>query len=170
MTPATQADSSVLQLFSNLAAGLLFFSLGFHRQVIRIFAESMRKHPPGSFALGISSGEYLIQLGADMFSIAVRLAIPVVALLMLLDLSLALLSRINSQMQLLTLAFPTKMLVSMGLLTVLCAVMPRLYRTLGDSAFDRRSPGRCSFLPEVTDGRQRTKNRTTHRTENPEGP
>jgi flagellar biosynthetic protein FliR len=127
--PATQADSSVLQILAHLIAGLLFFALGIHRHVIRIFAESLEAYPPGSYVITVSTAERILDLGAGMFAIAVRLALPVVALLMLIDLSLALLGRINAQMQLLVLSFPAKMLVSMGLLAAVTALMPKLYES-----------------------------------------
>jgi len=127
--PATQADSSVLQLFTHLAAGLLFFAFGLDREVIRIFAGSFQSYPPGSFLLSLSSAEQVLRLGAGMFAVAVRLSLPVVALLMLVDISLALLGRVNAQLQLLMLAFPAKMLISMGLLAVIAVLLPTLYQS-----------------------------------------
>jgi flagellar biosynthesis protein FliR len=55
---------------------------------------------------------------------------------MMIDLSLALLGRINAQLQLLTLAFPAKMLVSMGLLTAIAAVMPTLFESAASTTFE----------------------------------
>lgn len=127
--PATEADSSVLQLLAHLAAGLLFFAIGLDREVIRLFAASLESYPPGTFLLTLSSAEAILGLGAGMFAVAVRLALPVVTLLVLVDLSLALLSRIDAQLQLLTLAFPAKMLVSMALLAALAVLLPALYRS-----------------------------------------
>ena len=49
--PSTQADSSILLVLAQLVAGLLFFALGFDREVLRIFASSLAAHPPGSFVL-----------------------------------------------------------------------------------------------------------------------
>ncbi len=138
--PATQADSSVLQIFAHLSAGLLFFATGLHREVIRLFAGSLAAHPPGQFRLGAETAEHVLALGADMFSLAVRLALPVVGLLMLIDLSLALLGRINAQLQLLTLAFPVKMLVSMGVLAAVAATMPALYRIGAEATFEVLKP------------------------------
>ena len=43
------------------------------------------------------------------------------------DISLALLARLNSQLQLITLAFPIKMLVSLGLLAWLVLVFPKVF-------------------------------------------
>ena len=133
--PATQADSSVLQIFSHLAAGLLFFAAGLHREVIRIFADSLTVYPPGQYRISAVGAEQILRLGTDMFQVAVRMALPVVGLLMLIDLSLALLGRINAQLQLLTLAFPVKMLVSMGLLAAIAALMPKLYETGATAVF-----------------------------------
>ena len=44
------------------------------------------------------------------------ITLALLALLLIVDISLALLGRLNSQLQLITLAFPIKMLVSLGLL------------------------------------------------------
>jgi flagellar biosynthesis protein FliR len=49
-------------------------------------------------------------------------------MLLLVDVALALLGRINSQLQLLTLAFPVKMLAALALLAWIAALFPRVYR------------------------------------------
>jgi len=126
--PATQADSSVLQIFTHLSAALLFFALGMDRQVIHVFARSLEAHPAGAYVPSLSSAGPVLELGGVMFSTALRLALPVIALLMLVDVALALLGRINAQLQLLMLAFPAKMLVSMALLAALTAMLPSLYQ------------------------------------------
>jgi flagellar biosynthesis protein FliR len=56
-----------------------------------------------------------------------RLVLPLLALLLIVDMSLALLGRLNSQLQLITLAFPIKMLVSLGLLAWLLLIFPRVF-------------------------------------------
>lgn len=126
--PATEADSSVLQILAHLAAGLLFFSLGLEREILRVFARSLASCPPGACLLDLASGWELLRLGAVMCSTAVRLALPVVALLVMVDLALALLGRINAQLQLLMLAFPVKMLASMAVLAAIALLLPAVYR------------------------------------------
>lgn len=137
--PNSQADSSVLQIFNQLAASLLFFATGMDRHVIRIFARSLETHPPGSFTASLSSAGAILKLGAGMFSTGIRLALPVIGLLLLVDLSLALLGRVNAHLQLLTLAFPAKMLATLAVLGATAALFPLLYeraaaRTLGELA------------------------------------
>lgn len=125
--PASNADSGILQVFGQLTASLLFFSLGLDRHLVRAFAHSLESHPAGTFRLGAGALETVTALGAGMFSLAVRLALPVVGFLMLADIALALLGRINQQLQLLTLAFPVKMLAALALLAAVAGLFPALY-------------------------------------------
>src|SRR4029077_19422938 len=126
--PSTQADSGVLVVFSQLAAGLLFFTLGLDREVIRAFARSLDAFPAGSFALAPAGAEQILRLASGMFSVGLRLAMPVLALLLLVDLAMALLGRLNQQLQLLVLAFPVKMMAAIALLATLAVLFPRIYR------------------------------------------
>ena len=50
--PNTEADSGILLVFAQLMAGLLFFALGLDREVLRLFAQSLDKIPPGAYVLG----------------------------------------------------------------------------------------------------------------------
>jgi flagellar biosynthesis protein FliR len=125
--PTTQSDSTVLQSAVQLCAGLLFFAAGLDREVVRVFARSLEVWPPGSFAVTQPLAATIRQLGAAMFSVGLRLALPVVALMLLLDLSIALLGRVNAQLQLLSLAFPVKMLASLVAIGGLLAVFPLVF-------------------------------------------
>jgi flagellar biosynthesis protein FliR len=133
--PNTQADSTVLVLMGQLAAGLLFFTMGLDREVIRIFVRSMEIAPPGSFVLSLGAGRQLLAMGSVMFSTGVRLALPVVAILLLVDISLALLGRVNSQLQLLTVAFSVKMMLALAVFGWLMLLLPALLRTGSAQAF-----------------------------------
>lgn len=133
--PASQADSSVLVIFAEMAAGLLFFALGLDREVLRILARSMQIAPPGSFVLSRGAGAQLLQMGGAIFSTGMRLALPVVAVLLLIDISLALLGRVNAQLQLLTIAFPVKMLVTLVIVGWLLLLMPVILRNNATEAF-----------------------------------
>ena len=47
--PNTEADSTVLIQIAQLTAGLLFFAMGFDRQLLSTLSRSLETHPPGSF-------------------------------------------------------------------------------------------------------------------------
>jgi flagellar biosynthetic protein FliR len=71
----------------------------------------------------------VVRLGGEMFSLGLRLAMPVIALLLLIDVSLALLGRMQQQLQLLSLAFPLKMLAALAMLTALAPVFARIFQS-----------------------------------------
>jgi flagellar biosynthesis protein FliR len=122
--PNTQSDSSVLLIAAQTVAGLLFLASGLDREVLRIFAASLATFPPGKFALTPGIGEAIVKLSAGIFTLGVRLALPVVALLGLVDLTLG---RLNAQLQLISLAFPVKMLAAMLLFAWIAAIQPRIF-------------------------------------------
>jgi len=125
--PATEADSGVLLVVAQLAAWLTFLAFGMDRWILRVFARSLEIYPAGAFQVERGAAEAVARLGSVMFSTALRLALPVLALLGLVDIAFALVGRVNAQLQLLTLAFPVKMLVALALFATLLAAVPRLF-------------------------------------------
>jgi flagellar biosynthesis protein FliR len=134
--PQSQADSSVLQVIGQLVGALLFVSFGLERQVFAAFARSLENYPPGTFVPTLSSAEAVIHLGASIFTTGLRLAFPILALLLLIDVVLALLSRINAHLQLLSLAFPMKVLASLLMFAALTTVFPSLFRDIAARSVD----------------------------------
>ncbi len=133
--PNTQADSGVLLVFAQLIAGMLFFALGFDREILRLFARSLEKIPAGAYVLGLPAAAEVIRLGGALFSAGLRLALPVVALLILVDVALALLGRLHAQLQLLSLAFPIKMLLTLAVWSWVALLFPRILSGLGGQAW-----------------------------------
>jgi flagellar biosynthetic protein FliR len=125
--PNSEADSSVMQVLASLFTGLLFFTTDMHHQLIRVLAASFVKYPAGAWAPTAASLNGIVSLGGSMLSTGLRLALPVVALLMLIDFALALVGRVQQQLQLLSLAFPVKMAASLALLAALATVMPKMF-------------------------------------------
>ena len=130
--PSSEADSSVLTVFSQLAAGLIFFTFGVDREVIRVFAASLQSMPPGSVELSRGTAERLLAAGGVIFSTGLRLALPVIAVLVLIDISLALLGRVNAQLQLITIAFPVKMIVGLMIFGWVMVLFPPIFRSTAD--------------------------------------
>src|SRR6266404_1951319 len=64
--PSSQADSSVLQVIITLMTGLLFFTTGLDRELVRVLAASFVKYPAGSWTPTAASVESVLHLGAGM--------------------------------------------------------------------------------------------------------
>jgi flagellar biosynthetic protein FliR len=131
VNPDTEADTTTLQLLAQLFAGSLFFAFGFDRQVIRIMAKSLESVPSGSYVLNGPVAEAITRLGAGIFSIGLQLAIPVLALMLLLDIAFGVLGRLHSQLQLLGLSFGVKMLVGLAFLSGVVRFYPAIFEKAG---------------------------------------
>ncbi|MGA2574916.1 MAG: flagellar biosynthetic protein FliR [Bryobacteraceae bacterium] len=132
--PTTQAQSGVLVVFAQLAGGMVFLSLGLDREVIRTLAYSLEVHPAGAW-ITQPAAEAMLRLGGDMLARAVRLALPAIAFLVLADIALGLMGRLNAQLQLMTLAFPIKMTAALVLLGWITVLLPRLLAAYGGLVF-----------------------------------
>lgn len=133
--PTSQADSEVLAVLAQLMAGMLFFITGLHRMVIQAFADSLDRFPPGIFSLDRNLASTIIHVGSGMFSVGLRLAFPVLGLLLMSEILLGLMGRISSQLHLGQQAGPLKMLISLATLTTILAVVPRLYEAFASDVF-----------------------------------
>lgn len=126
--PQTQADSTVLVVLAQLTAGLLFFTMGLDRTIIAAFARSMEVQPPGTFTLSRNAVEAVLASGSLMISTGLRLAMPIITVMLMVDIALAMIGRVNAQLQLITIAFPIKMMVGLTIMGWVAMVMPNLLR------------------------------------------
>lgn len=131
--PTSEADSSVLQIFYQLFANLLFFSLGGEALILRAFLHRSQPHSLTTLTYhSVSDG--VIAAGASMMELGIRLAAPLAALLLLCDLTLAILGRMHSQLQLLSMGFPIKMLSTLFLIAALGPMALTIYQRAMNAA------------------------------------
>ncbi len=133
--PNSEADSGVLLVFALLCGNLLFFSFGGHRLIIRAFARSLEVWPVGGGAVNPAWGDVITRLGASMFELSLRLGLPVAGLLLLAEIALGVVSRLQAQLQLLSLSFPVKMLGTVVTLAVLAPLWVAIYQRAFATSF-----------------------------------
>ena len=132
--PNSGADSTVLLTLSQITAGLLFFATGADRMLVHALADSLRLCPPETFAIHRGWAEAMVRFAASIFSSGLRLAAPVVALLLLADGSLAVLGRIQTQIHLVSLTMPIKLAASMLLVASTLVFQPRIFQSMMENA------------------------------------
>src|SRR5579862_8467093 len=62
--PTSQADAGILAVIFSLAAGILFFTLGFDHQILRVLAASFQAFPAGSWSPSMTSLDGIVRLGS----------------------------------------------------------------------------------------------------------
>jgi flagellar biosynthetic protein FliR len=127
--PGSGADSTVLLSLAQITAGLLFFATGADRMLVRALADSMRLCPPGSVSMNRGWAGAMIRFSATIFSSGLRLAAPLVALLLLADAALAVLGRAQMQIHLVSLTTPVKLGVAILTIAATLAFQPSFFET-----------------------------------------
>jgi flagellar biosynthesis protein FliR len=113
MDPLTQTQGPALGQFLNLYSVALLLAFNAHLVMLDALSASLQHVPVGG-AIDMRAGAgTLVSLGSTLFSLGLRFAAPVVALVLLGNVALAVLSRAAPQLNILSLAFPVQ--IGLGL-------------------------------------------------------
>lgn len=113
--PATQSQAPMLGTVLNLMAVMTFFLLDGHHLLIRGLVYSLQKIPPGSSLHEVDVQAIIAQFGV-MFVYGLAVVAPVVAVLLMLDVGMAVAARTMPQVNMFIVGFPLK--IFMGLLVL----------------------------------------------------
>lgn len=128
LDPLTSQQTGVMDQFFRVLVTLVFFAVNGHYLVISGLMQTFEIVPPGTADLTVIAGERVIPFFTSLFSVAIRVALPVMGALMLTDLALGLVSRSVPQMNALIVGMPLK--IGVGLI-VLSASIPMLAAFMG---------------------------------------
>ena len=132
--PTTEADSTVIPVMVQWLGNVLFFAAGFDRWLMRAMVGSLETIPPGAWHLSVGAFEMVTHLLTASFEMGVRLALPVTGFLLMVDLTLAVVSRLNAQFPLLNIAFPLKTGLAALALGATIGLVPGYYARLMEMA------------------------------------
>lgn len=125
--PNSEADSTILLIVFQLLSSLLVFACGLDRLILASLASSFDRFPVGAMVVDASRGIGMVEaLGTTMFQLSFRLAMPVIGVLLVADVSLALLGKIEQHLQLGNLLFPVKTLIALAIAAVALSGSSRL--------------------------------------------
>jgi len=131
--PVTHAGAAIFSTMLNMLGVVVFFSMDGHHAFLRGIAFSLQQIPPGAGLAAIPIEAMLRQFGL-MFSLGVALVIPVVLCLLLVEVGLAVISRVLPQMNVFIVMAPVKVFAGILLfaLTVgtLAPVMSKVFASI----------------------------------------
>jgi flagellar biosynthetic protein FliR len=117
--PASGQTQNAVASFMSLLALLMFIAIDGHLLLIHALAESFRLYPV-TVGMDLPMGvERLLRLGGDMFAIALSLALPFLAVMLLTNVVLGVLARVAPQLNVFAVGFPLTLLVGLGTLFML---------------------------------------------------
>ncbi|MDE2366756.1 MAG: flagellar biosynthetic protein FliR, partial [Betaproteobacteria bacterium] len=112
-SPHSEGSSLVVGKFLGLLATLAFLSVNGHLHMLSVLAESFSVFPISAEPFLVTGSKTLIDWGSKIFLAGIKLALPVVASLLIVNLALGILTRAAPQLNIFAVGFPITLMTGM---------------------------------------------------------
>lgn len=135
VNPQGGGSSPVLNQFYLLLVTLLFLAMDGHLRLIELLADSFRTLPPGTDAITSNGLHAVVSFGAQLFAGAVRVALPAMTSLLVVNMGFAAISRSAPSMNLFAVGFPITICLGFIALWLSLRSLPGSFAALQESAW-----------------------------------
>ncbi len=137
LNPSSGAESNVIDSFYGVLATVIFLAANGHHTVLEALSRTFQIAPIGQAQAPSISPDQVLAMVQEVIVIALRIAMPAVAALLLADVVLGLLGRAAPQMQVMIVGAPVKIAAGLLLLAAstptTAALMDAVFRGLNHS-------------------------------------
>ncbi len=138
LDPISQIQLPILGQFNYLILLSIFLISGVHRKVLMILINSFYKFELGKLNYNYSNlAQEILENFAYYFLIAVKLALPILGVLFLIDIILGIMAKIAPQMNVFFIGMPLKMLVGFLFLIAFTPYMLEFFKFLLNDGYAR---------------------------------
>lgn len=130
--PQTQNRSTLMSGFFTMIGYVLFLGTNQHHDFLRAMKASYAAFPMGTVPPIDSWFELLITTSGNIFSVGWRIGFPLFLVVMLADVAVGFLARLQPQFNAIILAMPIKVLVGLFMLGATLLVFPAIMREISD--------------------------------------
>ncbi len=120
LDPNSEAQVTITAKILNYVAMAIFFTVDGHHLLLKSLVESYTLVPLGKSIINEGSITYFMEVITNYFFIGLKIAIPMVLIIILTDICMGLISRVVPQINVMILGMPVKMIV--GIVTVAVAL------------------------------------------------
>ena len=137
INPLTADNASLVDQFYTLLTILIFLAINGHHALLLAAQQTFDLVPLASANVGLPAGPLLMSWGTEVFLVALRISLPVVAALLLADLAMAVVARSVPQLNVFVVGMPAKLVVGFAMLTITIPItavlVARLFNDIGPS-------------------------------------
>ena len=112
--PMSGGEATAVSRFYGIAVSWIFISMGGHLMLIAAVIQSFRAFPVGAEPFAFLRTVQPQVWGAEVFSLGLWIAMPLIAMLLFTNLVLGVISRVSSQMNIFAIGFPITLSVGLG--------------------------------------------------------
>ncbi|CDG01282.1 Putative Flagellar biosynthetic protein FlhB [Clostridium chauvoei JF4335] len=137
LDPNSKTSTTVIGNLLHFIAMMIFFVIDGHHMLIKSLVESFILVPLGKNILYTDTMMALIDIIAKYFAIGLKIAIPIVMIIIITDLCMGLISRAVPQINVMILGMPVKMLVGLIAVSISLTLVVKVFI------------GSISYIPEI---------------------
>lgn len=130
--PNSNSNTTLMEHLLYWFSIVVFFIVDGHHMLIKALMESFSVIKLGNFFLSQDSINVIIRVFIEYFGIALKIAIPIVLIIFITDLTLGLIGRTVPQLNLMILSLPIKILLG---LTAFCFALPLFLKVIENSFY-----------------------------------
>ena len=131
--PQSGVRNNMLATLYGSLATLGFFAIDGHHALLRALAESYAGLPIGVGHLNASIVESVRAIFALVFIVGVRLAAPIVVVLLVVELAVGLIARTSPALSFMVIGYPIRIIIGLMLLAALVGTVPAVTNSLLDT-------------------------------------
>lgn len=117
--PQSQHGGNAVGSWLGVIAMLIFLGINGHLLLIQTLGESFRAFPVGDSIFSIGDVKSLVAAGAEVFRLGLQLALPFIAVLLIVNLTLGVMVRVAPQLNLMSVGMPATIAVGFASLFLL---------------------------------------------------
>jgi flagellar biosynthetic protein FliR len=133
--PGEGGNTPALSQFYVVMVTLIFLALNGHLKLIALLADSFHSLPPGPLGLDADGLHAVVLFGGQLFAGAVRVALPAVTALLVVNIGFAAISRAAPSMNLFAVGFPIILCLGSVALWLGLRTLPGAFETLQNGAW-----------------------------------
>ena len=127
LDPNSKSNTSITGNLLHFIAMIIFFSINGHHMLIKSLIESFILVPLGHTIVSGESMMALIEVITKFFVIGLKIAIPIVLIIIITDLCMGLISRAVPQINVMVLGMPVKILVGLVSITIALPIIIKIF-------------------------------------------
>ncbi|RYD03091.1 hypothetical protein N752_22020 [Desulforamulus aquiferis] len=133
MDPMTGGMNTLVGKFLHFLTLVVFLNIDGHHMLIRALVSSFEMVPLTAAGINGPVTLLVLRIFTDTFALAVQIAAPIIAVLVITDLSMGLIGKTAPQMNIFMLGFPLKIAVGVSCLAILMPAFASIFKMLFDT-------------------------------------
>jgi len=128
--PTGPQQISVVAELQYLLAILVFLTANMHHTFIAVLGQSFSILPPGGATLTPGVSEFMTRLGTALFSLSLRFAMPVIAIIFAINVGLGMIARAVPQINVFLESFPLRIIAGLSVMMLTLSLTATLWQNM----------------------------------------